>query len=466
LRYRQFFGALAIVALPAFAATEADRGHRTRGSITASENIAAGVADPQLRTILHEVLDRNPEIDAAEARAEAERLRAPQARTLPDPRAELAVYLQPPETRVGPQRAVARISQTIPGSGKRALREQTALQEAAALEAGVEALRVRLLTEARRAYHEIGYLDAAVKILRSDRLTLAHFEELARARYAAGVGLQQEVVVIQAEMTRLDVRLADLAARRTGWQAELNMLRDRSGVPVKHADRALHRAAVSDWPGLRDLAVTARPELAAVDARIDRAKTGMELARRQGGPDFSLGLMYAYVDRRSDADPPDNGQDVLGVMAGITLPVWRGRVDAAVEEATQRRLSAEALRRASVTGIERELEELRGELPEIERRLELFEGILFTQSMQALRSAEAAYAAGRLDAMALLDAERTLLDVRLSAERSRTDHAIAIARLEGAIAGSLSAAAPSDPDADLSDRRDPGTTGRENRGAS
>jgi hypothetical protein len=59
------------------------------------------------------------------------------------------------------------------------------------------------------------------------------------------------------------------------------------------------------------------------------------------------------------------------------------------------------------------------------------------QSEHALRSAEAAYTAGRVDALALLDAERVLLDVRLAAVRARADLAIARARLEGAIAAPL-----------------------------
>jgi outer membrane protein TolC len=67
----------------------------------------------------------------------------------------------------------------------------------------------------------------------------------------------------------------------------------------------------------------------------------------------------------------------------------------------------------------------------------LLENILAVQSEQALASAEAAYTAGRVDALALLDAERTLLEVRLSAARSRADLANAFIELEGATATPL-----------------------------
>ena len=66
-----------------------------------------------------------------------------------------------------------------------------------------------------------------------------------------------------------------------------------------------------------------------------------------------------------------------------------------------------------------------------------FERVLLIQAEQSLRSAESGYAAGNLNSLDLLDAERVLLEVRTGIERARTDHAIALARLEGAIGAPL-----------------------------
>ena len=68
---------------------------------------------------------------------------------------------------------------------------------------------------------------------------------------------------------------------------------------------------------------------------------------------------------------------------------------------------------------------------------ELLERVLVIQAEQSLRSAESGYAAGSLSSLDLLDAERVLLDVRTGIERARADHAIALARLEGAIGAPL-----------------------------
>jgi outer membrane protein TolC len=403
-----------------------------------SREIVRATGDQVLAAVLTDVLERNPSIAAAEADAEAVARVAPQRSSLPDPTVQLTAFLLPPETRVGPQRAVASVSQRLPGGSKRSLGERSALRAAEAARAEVEALRLRLLSDARSLYHEISYLDAAAAIIEADRATLSQFEELARARYAVGAGLQQEVIAIQADISRLEARLAEVAERRAARVADLNAIRDRRGSSLTPQGPP-EAPIVADlpWDTLRERALSWRPELRAAAARIEAAETEIELADAGGAPDFTVGLTYAWVDRRSDVDVADNGQDVLGVTGGISLPVWRGGIEAEVEEASQRRLAAEARWRAAVTEIGRELESLRGRLGEILRRVTLFEGTLRVQAEHALESAEAAYAAGRIDAVALLDSERTLLDVRLSSARARTDLAIAVAELEAAVAGPL-----------------------------
>ena len=399
--------------------------------------IVASVPDPDLRELLGEVLERNPEIAGLSARVAAAGHRSTSVRKLPDPRAEVTAFVLPPETRVGPQRFAARISQQLPGGGKRGISEKAADLEKQALSADLQALRLALVSETRRLLTEIGYIEEASRVLANDHTTLAHFEELARARYASGSGLQMDAIQLQTEMTRLETRQTELVERRAWLVAEINRLRDRPGAAIDEGPPLSVRSVELGWDKLRDLALASRPELDADDARIQRSATMTELASKASSPDFSVGLTYAYVDKRTDVNVPKNGQDVLGISGGVSIPIWKTGNDAAVEATTQARLAEEAARRSTVADIEREIETLKGRIPEIQRRLALLEDILPIQSRQALASAVSAYAAGRVDALALLDAERVLLDVRLAAARSRTDLAVALIDLEGAIAAPL-----------------------------
>ncbi|MEE9218416.1 MAG: TolC family protein [Acidobacteriota bacterium] len=401
------------------------------------------ITDPVLAEILREVLERNPELASLEARTRSLEQRPAQARSLPDPQAAVTAYLVTPESRVGPQRAMATLSQKFPWFGKLGLRERAARYEASSAWARLEATRLARFTQAHVLYYEIGFLDVFAQLTQEDRDTLGHFEELARARYASGVGLQQDVVKIQAEITRDETKLLDIAKRRAYAVAALNALRNRpEWMDIAELRLPSLPGVVLDSAELRRKAEAGRPEVDAADAEIDRAETLVKLARKQFDPDITVGLSYTFVDSRDDraarlSPPEDDGQDILGVSFGLNLPIRRARLSAGVQEALEGRTAAEAHRRQVLSDINRSLDNLIARIPLIWNQLRLFDDVLIRQSEESLRSAVSAYAVGALNALDLLDAERVLLEARAATERTRADYAIALARLEGAVAAPL-----------------------------
>jgi len=405
----------------------------------AGDRILAGLDDPALREIASDVLARNPRISEARARARAARLQAPQVKALPDPVLSATSFASRPETRVGPQTLMGTISQRFPWFGKLSLREKAAFQRADGLDEDVEALRLNLVTEVRRLYYEAAFLDAWRGWVAADRQTLVQFEEMARSRYASGGGIEQSVVKIQAEITRDDLRLLDIASRRASLVAALNALRD---LPQ---NTPLTRASVPDYPemaleaeALRTRALSLRPELKRNEAEIARADTLVDLARKEHQPDVTVAASYTLVGSRNDpaglaAPPLDNGKDVFSITASINLPLRKGRLRYGIDEAVEARNAASEGRRSVVADIDRSLGELVERISLTYQQLRLLEGVLGLQADQSLRSAQTAYAAGTLSSLDLLDAERVLLEVRTARERARADYAIAIARLEGAV---------------------------------
>jgi cobalt-zinc-cadmium efflux system outer membrane protein len=406
-----------------------------------ADAIFAGLKDPTLRTLVREVLDRNPDLAAARARARAASERPEQAGALPDPMAGLTGYLQSPETRVGPQLLLISLSQKLPWFGKLGFKEKAALLSAAGLGEQVEAKRLSLVTETRSLYYELGFLAAWERTVRADRETLVRYEKLARTRYAAGFGLEQAVIRIQAEVTRDDSRLLEIESRQATLLARLNALRDAApGTPVPEARLPDESELSPDFVELRRRALATRPEMGQADAAIAEADALAGVARKEYGPDMTLGLTYGVVGKRDDmpgilVPPPDNGKDIVGLNLALSLPVWSKRLSAGVREASEQQLAAEASKRAVIAEIDRTLAELKDRLPLTWQQLRLLNDVLIVQAEQSLRSAEAGYAAGQLNALDLLDAERVLLEIRTSAARTLADYDTAVARLEGAVAG-------------------------------
>lgn len=412
---------------------------------TASQRLLAAIDEPGLREVIGEVLERNPGIAAAQARARAAAERAPQARALPDPMASLTGFVATPETRTGPQRFSAAISQAFPWSGKRALREQSALLEATALQAEVEARRLKLVTEVRRLHYELAFLARQREITEELRSHLLQHEEIARARYSTGIGLGQSVVKLQAEITRVENRLLDLDTRRVALVAQLNSLRDRpASTFLSHAPLPGATEVPLDLDELLSAALLLRPELGAAEARISRAATLARLAEKGYRPDFTVGLTYTVVDSRDDTagrllPPEGNGDDVFGIQAGVTLPIWRKRLAAGVGEAMELELAAERAKREVANAVRTAVGDLAQRVPLSWRQLRLVEDLLVVQAEESLQSAQAAYIAGTLNALDLLDAEHVLFEAQTAVARAQADYLIGLARLEGEVGRPLEA---------------------------
>ncbi len=407
----------------------------------AVDELRRSLAGETLSALVGEVFARSPEIARARHRAAAAAARAPQVKALPDPEASLAIFALPPETRVGPQLLSAAVSQRLPWFGKLALKERAALAAAAAARADVEALRLRLLTEVRRMFYELSFLSQHAAIAAQEREHLMRHEEIARARYSAGLGLLQEVIKIQADITRSETEMVEIEIRRRSVLASINALRDRPAATELEAG-TLPRPR--PWtPALeepRRQSVQRRPELVASRAEIAQREALVELAGKGFRPDFRVAVSYTLVDRRRDQpgriDPPaGDGDDILKLSAEVNLPVWKRKLDAALEQALSGQAAAEERHRQILAEIESEVGDSAARLPLLYRQWQLFENVLLTQAEEAARSSEAGYTTGKLNALDLLHADHVLFEVRVALLRTQTDYAIALARLEGAVGG-------------------------------
>lgn len=408
--------------------------------------------DDRLAALIEEGLASNPQVQAAWSAWQASRHRVPQATARPDPTLMLTQHVRPPETRVGPQIAMLSLSQRFPGFGKLDLRGRVASSASVEQEELHQARRAEVARSIKRAWYDLAFVDRALAINRESEELLERYESLARARYAQGFGLQADVVRMQAEYTRALGRRDDLERRRIDVEATLNALLARpAGTPHETVEFAALPPPPTDAEA-DALAATgrrARPEIRAAARRIESREHAVALARRSRWPDFNVGVVWGALLGRGDpagraAPPPDNGQDVLSLTAGVNLPVFGQRHDASVHEAGESVAQACAMYEGAVDEMERAVRSILSSIRSTERQLGLFEDALLPQTEQALYSTEAAYSTGTAGVLDLLDGERRLLDVRLGLARIRTDYMKALADLERAVGSPVAPVAEGD----------------------
>ena len=381
----------------------------------------------------------NPGLEAAFNRWQAAREGANQARFLPDPRFSYSYFIKEVETRVGPQRQRFELAQKFPWFGVLRLQGEAASEAASAAEAQYQSEKLNLFERVTHAYYEYYYLMRATATVRQHRDLMKSFVDIARARYRTDIARSAEVIRAQVELGKLDDRLRSLQDLRGPAVARLNAALNRpQEADLPDPNRPPQEPlAITEQEILAGLAVT-NPELGALDHEATKEEHRIDLARKQGFPDFTLGLTYIDTDEAVMPGASDSGKDPIAAMLSINLPIWREKYRAAEREAAARHLAVAAKKEERQNALEADIAMTMYKLRDAERKVDLYRDTLLPKARQSMNTTEAAFRAGSATLLDLLDAERILLEFELSGERAFADRGQSMAKLEALSGRSLS----------------------------
>ena len=180
------------------------------------------------------------------------------------------------------------------------------------------------------------------------------------------------------------------------------------------------------------------PELAALNAAAASREAALELAAKRGWPELTFGIDWIIIDE-PEIRIDEGGKDPVALRLGMTLPIWRGAVDAGRREAAAE-FSASASRvTVAERGIEARLADLTARHRQARRRADLLDDALIPRGRQAVAASRAAYAVGAAGFGDLLESRRDLLEFELERARAEADLGIVRAALEEIVGGALPA---------------------------
>jgi outer membrane protein TolC len=394
------------------------------------------VLDGQLRGLLQTALSENPRLEWAWSQSRSSFERVQQERSLPDLQLNYRYFVSPPEPRVGPQEHMFELSQTVPWGGKRRLQAERAEHLATSRTWEAEDLQREVVADIKRTYYEVAYLQESLRVNEEESELLRRFESIALKRYATGQGIQQSVVKVQTEISRLN-------ERRSSIRERLDVMSRRLAERIGRPESLLELDPIEltfpdldlDGDELERAARVEHPRVRAIEGRIAGDRALADRRELESRPDFRFGLGYTIVGDREDLagrlNPPEgNGDDILGLTFGINLPVYRGRIRSGVAEAQASEQTARHLLASVQDRLRYEVQEAILEVDSLTDRARLYRDVIVPQAETSLASAEAAYTTDRLGFLDLLDAERVLFQSRLAYHRLLADRWIALADLE------------------------------------
>ena len=365
----------------------------------------------------------NPKLKQALARYKAALAKVAPASAWVDPRLTYGYFARPVETRTGPQEMRFSAAQTFPWKGKLELKGRIAEQEAEVEGQRYEAVRRLLIFAVKAAYYDCYFLERAIAVSEENLRLLAHLEEVGRTRYRGGTGEHAPVLKAQVELGRLEDQLRSLRQQRRPAAARLNAVLGRTATaPVAVPDSLPMAALDLDEEMLKGRLQAVNPTLQMRQVQVRAQSLGIELVGKQFYPDLTVSLDYIHIG--------DRGANPLMAMATINLPLWRSSYEAGERAA---KLSYQA----AVQGVADEENRLAAELElalykqrDAQSRSALYRDSLLPKAEQVLNVTQRAFAADRSDFLAVIDAQRTLLEFQLAYERAQTDQALHWAEIE------------------------------------
>lgn len=361
-----------------------------------------------------------------------------QVKALPDPTVGLTAYLDPVETRVGPQQLGLQASQSFPWFGTLGAKGDMAAETALASREKLDAMIIEVMTSIRTKALEIAYLDSSIAVTRSHLDLLRQWERSAQDAYAAGKGSYRALIKAQVEIGQVGNRLESLRGRRGPLVAALNADLDREpGAPL--AEIKLPAAPPRDVDATRmvSLLEATSPRLRRWNHLAAAADLQGKVAGKLGLPGFTVGVTMIRTGEARMSGVDGSGKDALMATFGLRMPLWRGKTDAAKNQARQNRLRADDARAQTLNDLRAELSMTLYRLDDARRQVDLYASALIPKAEQSLAASLDAFAADQVDYLDVIDAERMLLDFRLALARARTDELIQAARLESLIAAPL-----------------------------
>lgn len=296
------------------------------------------------------------------------------------------------------------LRQPLDLTGRNSLARESARAAEGVTAADIDLTRRRRATAIRAAFYRVIRLRSETEAMETWRARLAELGQAVAERVRVGDASRFDQLRIERE-------IALLAGRLAAKGAELNSTRERLFGILKSGPRTLAGRLLPAEPPAPEAVMTAlrqHPEIAGLQAGAETDRLAARSAAREVWPEVTLGLGV----REFEDGPLSETGAVFSV--GVEVPFFdRGRQRRAAAEAGAGAKSAEAA--LAIARLEADARALLDELAVRRIAALKLRTALEEESSSLPEIAEAAYSAGELDVMNLLDAWQTELDLRLQA---------------------------------------------------
>ncbi len=381
-------------------------------------------AQDDLGSYLKTAAENNPGLKARFNEYMAALEVAPQVKALPDPQLAFGYFIQPVETRVGPQQFKISLSQMLPWFGTLKARENSAIQMAKAKYEAFEESKSMLFNDVRSTYYNLYFTGKAISVTGENLTLLNSFQKLALIKVEAGMVSVVDEYRIEMEMGDLENQIALLQDKYKTLEVMFkNLINTNIELPVKLPQQLWDEEPSLGKEEIMDSILAQNHQLLSLDLQAEAFRYKQEVARLAGRPDFKIGVDYTIVGK---GDNNMAGTDAIMLpTVGMTIPLYRNKYKSMLNEAVYLETAKKEDKVNKENVLETVFEQTWKDYSDSKRRLNLNEKQT-ELARKSLKLLETEYSTSNKNFEEILRIERKVLKYELELEKARTDKQAAL----------------------------------------
>jgi outer membrane protein TolC len=355
--------------------------------------------------------------------------RVPQVGALPDPTVAFGYFIQPIETRLGPQQAKISASQMFPWFGTLSARENSVEALAKAKYELFEEAKSKLFYDVKATYYNLFFTEKAIGITLENIEILSSFKSLANIKVEAGTASAVDAYRVEMEINDLENQLALLRDNSIVLKVKFNkLLNVDEATIIQIADELLGENLISKQAEM-DSIMANNNALISFDYQIEGLEYRKTSASKEGLPQFSIGLEYALIGE-GNSTASNAGQDAFVFpKVGLTIPLYRSKYKAKVQEVVYLQEAKSFEKSDKQNTLTVLFESVWKDYQDANRRFLLYQEQT-ELAQKSLSILESNYATNNMDFEDILRMERKLLKYSLELQKATSDKEAAIAFIQ------------------------------------
>ena len=286
-----------------------------------------------LDSLLQLVVENNTQLKSIELEYESVMEKKNQVNQLPNPQLGVGVPALRPETRLGPQMLMVSASQIFPWFGTLKSKEEVVISMSKAKYEQIAIVKLDLFYQVKSAYYQLYFLDQKQSVLRSNIKLYESLEAISLANVESGQATLSDVLRVQTKLQSLRQQLLMIDNQKFVFESKINELtKQPTSTKIELVDSLVLPVLEYDLASFKNKIENNHPLITQVNYQIEQSNNSIAVNTNMNKPTLGLGLDYSFVGQRTDANPMNNGRDILVPKVMLSIPIYRKSYQAKIEE--------------------------------------------------------------------------------------------------------------------------------------